>query len=198
MKDPGLKGIRHEKSMASVIAITVMFSATVRAEEALSTWQRAERAIVRLSPSAFPIAPKNIRDELARRKCLIPQPYGALGPVNIIQGELKEKGQKDWAVLCSVSGRSSILIFWDGSTNDIAEIDASFDESWLQCFGDGKIGFSRWIQIAGSNRISMYLQNQGVSDFQVSHDGLEDVFTEKASTVYYYKNGKLMEIAGAD
>lgn len=181
--------VAYSSNFGVIIAFTIMVSIDVRAET-LTEWQKAEKAIVRLSPNAFPSIPKMIRDELARRKCSIPQPYGAKGLINIIQGELKEKGQKDWAALCSVSGRSSILIFWNGSINDIREINTSSDESWLQRLGNGNIGYSRWIQIAEPSMITTYLLNQYVPDFQVSHDGLEDLFAEKASTVYYYRNDK--------
>jgi hypothetical protein len=35
---------------------------------------------------------------------------------HVIKGEFEKPGQTDWAVLCSVRRVSSILIFWNGST----------------------------------------------------------------------------------
>jgi hypothetical protein len=36
-------------------------------------------------------------------------------PKNVIKGEFARPGQTDWAVLCSVKGVPTILVFWDGS-----------------------------------------------------------------------------------
>src|SRR6266571_7420509 len=76
-------------------------------------FERADRQIVRLSPTAFPELPTNVLVELQRRGCTIPQvPMVAQ---NVIKGEFSKPGQTDWAVLCSVNRVSSILIFWNGS-----------------------------------------------------------------------------------
>jgi hypothetical protein len=77
-------------------------------------FQAAERKVVRLPPSAFPALPAGIVRELQRRGCTIPQAYFKT-PNNVASGQFAHPGQRDWAVLCSIKGASSILVFWNGS-----------------------------------------------------------------------------------
>jgi hypothetical protein len=78
-------------------------------------FDEAERRIVRLPPAAFPELPGSVVHELQRRGCTIPQEAYTKKPHNVIHGEFARSGHKDWAVLCSIRGVSSILVFWNGS-----------------------------------------------------------------------------------
>src|SRR5439155_12948876 len=49
-------------------------------------WERADRATVRLSPSAFPELPDAVRRELKHRDCVIPQAFSNRAPHNIVRG----------------------------------------------------------------------------------------------------------------
>src|SRR5689334_18492660 len=75
--------------------------------------EAADRQVVRLSPAAFPELPKNLRAELQRRGCKIPQLPMVRGRQNVIKGQFAKPGQTDWAVLCSIERVSSILVFWN-------------------------------------------------------------------------------------
>ena|SRR5256885_1822750 len=90
---------------------------------ALVLIQSAETQITRLSPTAFPELPANLVQELQRRGCTIPQEaYSETQPNNVIKGEFARPGQTDWAVLCSVKGVSTILVFWNASEINPAAI----------------------------------------------------------------------------
>src|SRR4051812_15288168 len=72
------------------------------------------------SPSQFRELPPRVVKELERRHCTVPQPHPATGGTNVIRGAFARAGQADWAVMCSVNGASSILVFWAGG--GVAEI----------------------------------------------------------------------------
>ena len=67
--------------------------------------------IVYQPPSHFRELPTAIRRELEKGGYLIPQPFGQRGK-NVVRGRFDRRGQVDWAVLCSKSGTSRILVFW--------------------------------------------------------------------------------------
>src|SRR6266852_2451079 len=112
-------------------------------------FDEAERRIVRLQPTAFPGLPGSVVHELQRRGCTVPQEAYTKRPHNVIRGEFLKPDQTDWAVLCSVSGSSSILVFWNGSEN-LAEIAKREDRNYLS---GSRLGFSRGIWPAGRDVI---------------------------------------------
>lgn len=80
-----------------------------------------DRQVTRLPPSAFTQVPTEIRRELKRRGCTIPQLSSGKKPQNVIKGEFIGKGRADWAVLCSLNGSSRILIFTNASGREPLE-----------------------------------------------------------------------------
>src|SRR2546425_8553742 len=71
---------------------------------------------------------------------------------NVIKGEFARPGQTDWAVLCSVKGISTILVFWNGSENNPAVLAAWKDTNYLQGDGGGQWAYSRRIEPMGMAR----------------------------------------------
>ena len=160
----------------------------------------ANEQAVRLEPSKFTELPKEIVKNLEERRCTIPQIWHDENPHNVISGEFSRKGQKDWAVLCSVNKISSILIFWNSSTTKVAEIAKSDDLSYFQgVTGDGEIGFSRGIDTVDKKYIiDHYNSYGGTKPPQIDHEGINDAYVEKASHVLYFHRGKWLELQGAD
>jgi hypothetical protein len=163
-------------------------------------WDRAEREIRRLSPSAFPDLPMAIRADLARRGCLIPQPFSARRPENVIRGRFTSASQRDWAVLCSIAGTSSILVFRAGSVTDVAELQPFPDRTFLQVIGDNfAVGYSRAIGVADARFIrEHHRQYGGPEPPPLDHDGIDDIFVEKGSSVWYWYRGQWLKLQGAD
>jgi len=156
----------------------------------------------RLAPAAFATLPAAIRHTLESRNCTVPQANDNASPHNVICGEFLRKGQKDWAVLCSHDGTTSILIFWNGSTSKITKLSPSRDDDWFQSFGT-EYGFSREIMVAGKKQIEAYhdfaKQFADEPDLPpITHDGIDQFFVNKASSVLYYYQGQWLTLSGAD
>jgi hypothetical protein len=163
-------------------------------------WAAAARAIRRLPPSAFPQLPREVQDALERRRCTIPQSFYPDRSHNVISGAFARPRQRDWAVLCSVDGRSTILIFWAGGVRAApAELAPADDAIFLQGIGNGQIGYSRAIDRADTAWIREHAEAyDGPLPKRLDHDGINDAFVEKGSQVFYYEDGTWRELAGSD
>ncbi len=179
------------------IASVWMFSSQVNAQD---KWQIADEATLRLKPAAFSQLPENIVSFLQQRSCTIPQTFGNSTPHNVVRGQFARSGQFDWAVLCSRNRVSSILVFWNGSTKSVAEIASSDDKGFLQTIdGAGNVGFSRAIDVVDKDYIlEHYREYGGKKPPQIKHQGINDVFVEKASSVHYFYRKRWLELQGAD
>ncbi|MEJ2147597.1 MAG: hypothetical protein P8020_20950 [Acidobacteriota bacterium] len=158
--------------------------------------------LVRLPPSAFPALPKEVAGQLERRGCLIPQAsFYDPEPHNVISGEFARRGQTDWAVLCSVEGQSKILVFWGGPARCPDSLPHGEDRGCFQdVMGDGTMAYSCVIFRADEKYIKDKLALYGQSDAApvIDHDGINDAFAEKASSVRYCHDGRWLDLPGAD
>jgi hypothetical protein len=179
--------------------LVLVFAALCIAQTPASSWENADRQILRLPPQAFPDLPSNLRSELDRRGCTIPQVPMIKGRHNVIKGEFKKPGQNDWAVLCSINRVSSILIFWNGSNLKPTEIEKAPDQDRLQGWGGEKIVYSRAITPVGKKYITdHYKAYGGEKPPPMDHQGIDDAFVGKASEVLYLYRGKWLHLSGAD
>ena len=172
-----------------VLAFVVMFFG-----QSLESW------IVRLSPTAFPELPANLVQELQRRQCTIPQEaYSKTKPNNVIKGEFAASGQTDWAVLCSVKGVSTILVFGNGSEKNPAAIAPMEDRNYLQTKRTGACsGYSRRITPVGKGFIMRHHDPYSGPTPPVDHQGIDDAFVEHGSVTWYFHHGKWLKLNGAD
>lgn len=162
-------------------------------------FEEAERRIVRLPPTAFPELPSKVIRELQRRGCTIPQEAFAKKPHNVIKGQFAKPGQTDWAVLCSVKGVSTILVFWNGSELNPDAIGSGPDLGRLQGIGEDRIGYSRAISPVGRDFIMGHYQAYGgPKPPPIDHQGIDDAFVGKASVTFYLHGGKWLCLTGAD
>ena len=121
------------------------------------------------------------------------------GPQNIVKGEFAKPGQTDWAVLCSLGGVSTILIFWNASEINPSEIAQMNDKDRLQSWGDDKMVYSREIEPVGKEYIMQHYEAYGgPKPPPIDHQGINDVFVGKASVVFYFYKGKWLQLTGAD
>ena len=162
-------------------------------------WLKADMEVVRLSPRLFHELPRGVIDRLLALGCSIPQAKGISKRHNIIRGHFAQAKQTDWAVLCSRKRTSSILIFWDGQKS-FSEIAKAADSDFLQTIdGDGTIGFSRVIFPATKRYILWHAREyHGPRPPPINHQGIDEGFLEKASTIHFYFRRTWRELQGAD
>ena len=162
-------------------------------------WDTADLATVRLAPDVFPDLSKGVAADLSRRGCLIPQPWLASEPANVVYGRFTVPGQVDAAVLCSIERVSSILVYRGNSTDDVAKLATVADRGYLQDVGGDRIGFSREIRVADAKRVrDAHASHGGPEPLRADADGIEDFHLEKASSIWLWHDGKWFELAGSD
>jgi hypothetical protein len=82
-------------------AIFLLTSALVIWPHGAHNWEQADAATVRLKPAAFANLPAEIRQELERRGCVVPQSYSDAAAHNVARGRFTSGRQMVIAVLCS-------------------------------------------------------------------------------------------------
>jgi len=193
---------RHALAIGAVVMMPTLAMSQSRADFA-----RADSAVVRLAPAAFPALPVEVRRDLDRRGCRVPQSYLDSLPHNVVHGAITATGRADWAVLCSIAGRSRILVYQhvvgrvaDTTHVDSLEVarDANYLQSGVKPGAPAGIGFSRHIDLVPIARIRRGLRQLGERNPTVDHAGIEDAFLEKASEVLYLVNGSWRKLPGAD
>jgi hypothetical protein len=184
--------------VAVVVASVLLGGAAIQPQR--SDFDRADANTVRLPPSAFPDLPAPVRADLARRGCTVPQTFLRRGaPQNVIRGRFLSPEPTDVAVLCSRSRRSVILVYRGGVVPAIAELAGLPDAMFLQVVdATGGIGFSRLLTAAAPGHIRGHAARVSGPHPAVDHDGIEDYFLEKSSSILYWSGRKWLELPGAD
>lgn len=189
-------------SIVAVLSLLATATASAQDTEAgTDRWTRAENAIVRLPPAAFTQMPDPLVTHLARIGCSIPQTYISEAPHNVIKGQFQHPDQIDWAVLCHRGGITRLLVFWQGAPDRWEELQRSDDHGWLQTIdGEGTIGYSHFIGTVGADYILEHYEHYGgtTPPEPLDHEGINNAFTEKASTVFYWHDGRWLTLSGAD
>jgi hypothetical protein len=168
------------KSAAALVFLIFIATPLVLAQshaDLQRQFDEAERQIVRLPPAELP---RNVIRELQRRGCTIPRPPSGTKLHNIISGAFAKPGQTDWAVLCSLKGVSTILVFWNASEKNPAEIATMEDRTFLQSISPERIAYSRAISAVGKDFIMRhYNAYDGLKPPPTDHQGVDDAFLKK-------------------
>jgi hypothetical protein len=144
-----------------------------------------------LPVSSFPELPPAVADSLNRRGCLIPQTYEAHQPENVIHASFERAGSSDWAVLCSVKGTVSLLVFFSG---DSAE---TFDEPFVLASAPeterlqardqtGALGFNWGIDPASPEQVHDAQAGLDHRPPLPDHDALADSTVDHRTVYHYY------------
>jgi hypothetical protein len=143
--------------------------------------------IRRLPVSSFPDLPEQVVAELNRRGCMIPQTYEAHHPENVVHASLARPGSSDWAMLCSVHGTVSLLVFLDGDQATHPEVLASAGENKRLQGHDasGVLGFNWGIDPASPQRVHEAQNGLTPRPPRVDHDALADSILD-GKTVYHF------------
>ena len=96
--------------------------------------------------------------------------------------------------------RVVILVFRGGSTLSVAELAKRPDADFLQVVAPGGVvGYSRALDIATPRYIREHQKRYGGTiPARLDHDGINDIFVEKASVVWYWSGQRWLQLQGAD
>ncbi len=204
-------GMSNLPRMAGLCILAAILPAAVvlgTQETAGSLSSASEDNVTRLSPDAFDELPGVVREDLKKRGCTIPQAFHPKSLNNVILGRFTQAKTQDIAVLCSRQQISSILVFRSGLVERVDELAPQPDRSYLQeaAAGSRHYYFSRRIVVASPQTIRRY--HEWYEDIELpvppidlpplDHDGIDDNFLEKASVIWYWREGQWMGLPGAD
>lgn len=143
-----------------------------------------------LPPSSFPQLPAEIQTELNQRGCLIPQTYEAYGPENVIHGSFERAGSSDWAVLCSVHGTASLLVFFGSKPTHPYTLASEPETERLQAnIATGVWGFNWGINSASPEDVQESQTRIFPPPPPLTHDAIADSVVEHSTIYHYYSNG---------
>ena len=144
-----------------------------------------------LPVSSFPDLPSSVAAALTARGCLIPQTYEAKRPENVIHASFEGPGSQDWAVLCSVHGRVSLLVFFAGaSPANPAVLAAAAATDRLQPHDpSGELGFNWGIDPASPSQVHDAQASMAHRPPAPDHDSVADSTVDRQTVYHLYRNG---------
>lgn len=193
--------VARATSVVALLAANAVMTPAHAADDAADA-----NGIVRFPPSrARTLLPRDYLRELEQRGCSIPQSVfesERKRPVdNVITGSFARRGQRDWAVLCSIDGVTHIDIHWGGKTRCSSTLDFVADVDTLaeRAESEAPVGYGRGIDAASQKSMREYSDafNTSVRAPDRTHQGIEDV-GEKASVVWYCVKGTWVRLPGMD
>ncbi len=91
------------------------------------------------------------------------------------------------------------MVFRNDGDSEPAVLAASEDMHYMQDLGGAAMEFSRMISTVGGDYIvKHYRAYGGPKPLAIDHEGIDDAFLGKASSVWYWHAGKWMRLQGAD
>ena len=144
-----------------------------------------------------------MRRDLEARGCLVPQPWDARAPQNVVRGAFTAARAREWAVLCSVRGTSQILIYRSeqaGTGRVVDSLERAADGAWVQGIGGGRWGYSRLLRVLPRGQTRRWREDGEGNPIPrpVDHDALEQVFLDKAAEAFYFAAGRWYRTFTAD
>ena len=140
-----------------------------------------------LPVSSFPELPAAVVELLNRRGCLIPQTYQAHRPENVIHASFERPGSSDWAVLCSVQGTVSLLVFFSGNPAQPAQLASVQETKRLQSHpSSDALGFNWGIDPASPQQIRDAQIGLAPRPAKLDHDALADSVIDQKTVYHFY------------
>jgi hypothetical protein len=140
-----------------------------------------------LPVSSFPDLPIGVQQTLNQRGCLIPQTYEAHRPENVVHASLERAGSSDWAVLCSVEGTVSLLVFFSGNSAQPLLLASAQETKRLQAHPSSNIlGFNWGIDPASPQQIHEAQIGLAPRPAKLDHDALADSIVDHKTIYHFY------------
>jgi len=143
-----------------------------------------------LPPDSFPDLPEPIAKSLEQRACLIPQTYQAHQPENAVRGSFERPGSQDWAVLCSIQGNVSLLVFFASAPGNPHVLATAPETARLQAYNSSRVlGFNWGIDAASPEVIHDAQIGLSPRPSRPDHDSLADSIVDRTTIYRYFNNG---------
>ncbi len=182
-----------------VLISTVLCLLSTDVASATIDWKKAEKEIRFIKPDQVPGVPRKVVKAIESQGCEIPQSWDVRNPHNLIAGSFASRKSKDWAVLCSKNGNSSIFVVWEKEAPCPSTFAPSENRRVLQVINEGKVGYSRFLSAASKDSILAHQQTYGGPlPKNLDHQGIDDAFVPKASVTYYCEGGQWLTLQGSD
>ena len=140
-----------------------------------------------LPVSSFPQLPPAVQQLLLRRGCLIPQTYEAHQPENVVHASLESRGSSDWAVLCSVNGAVSLLVFFNDGDGEPMVLATAPETERLQSHGSSDVlGFNWGIDPASPEEVREAQSGMRHPPPRLDHDALADSVIDERTIYHFY------------
>jgi len=140
-----------------------------------------------LPVSSFPELPAAVVDLLNRRGCLIPQTYQAHRPENVVHASFERPGSSDWAVLCSVQGTVSLLVFFSANPAQPEQLASMPETKRLQSHpSSDALGFNWGIDPASPQNIRDAQIGLAPRPAKLDHDALADSVIDHKTVYHFY------------
>ena len=139
-----------------------------------------------LPPAAFPELPDKVVSQLQGRKCMIPQfPKGwtISDRINVTRGEFQKAGQKDWAVVCATATEVTLLIYWNASEKDPAELPVGDRNTY-------------WFTGLIPQELLKRKYADKLPDVKLDHDGIGITNATEQTTIQFFQDGKWSSFRG--
>ena len=158
-----------------------------------------------IPPDSFPELPAPVRATLVGRKCQIPVPWATRA--NAITGAFTARDAVEWAVACSVRDTSQILVLTAATGAVVDSLSRSADATWIQRNGGKRWLFSRLISQVPMSKLAFVppdTTNENIVYYGAflpkpsDHDGIEEVFLDKAGETFYFARGKWISGGSSD
>ena len=133
--------------------------------------------------------------------CSIPQDIEAVEarrPVNVVRGNFINSKRADIAALCSVAGRSRILVMHSQTGELLASLAEAADADFMQSWTDGQFVFSRRISRTPPKVLAAAAKGGKFPRPERWRFGIDDSFVGKASQIHYMSSEVWYAAAGAD
>ena len=141
-----------------------------------------------LPVSSFPDLPLPVQQVLNQRGCLIPQTYEAHQPENVVAARFERPGSLDWAVLCSVQGTVSLLVFFTSNPDQPFVLASAPETQRLQAHGSsGVLGFNWGIDPASPSQVHQAQSGMAHHPAWVDHDALADSVVDHRAVYHFYE-----------
>jgi hypothetical protein len=138
---------------------------------------------------AFPQLPAAVGEVLVRRGCVIPQTYEAHQPENVVNASLERHGSSDWAVLCSVNGKVSLLVFFT-NVRDPMVVASAAETDRLQTHGATNVlGFNWGIDSAPAETVHEAQIGMSHPPPRLDHDALADSVIDRRTIYRVFAKG---------